>query len=239
MLKSKYLSYKFVNNYTVPLLIIGLAIVASTARDSSDEVRAQKLGFKDGKEFAIARENNIFNVADYAKFAEEQRVKAAEKAAHDAALASDKERKAKEDKTKQQTSTVPIDEVIPETLHQKQIFTMTEKYYKGKVYSPNETVEWIFARFLIRGDTLYYGDNYQQVATYIGSTDDGFDVYKSSNINMDYYIGEKHIKNKSHNVVYFNKSTHHLSWKMVTEDSINNDNGVRVYSGDIISTNGY
>ncbi|EPM0385683.1 hypothetical protein ACNPNM_06460 [Klebsiella variicola] len=82
-LKAKYLPYKFINNYTVPVLIIGLAIVASTARDSSDEIRAQKLGFKDGKEFAIARENNIFNVADYAKFAEEQRSKAAEKEQQD------------------------------------------------------------------------------------------------------------------------------------------------------------
>ncbi|RRA36322.1 hypothetical protein C3O72_10575 [Cronobacter sakazakii] len=105
---SKYLPYKFVNNYTVPVLIIVLAFVASAARSSSDEARAQKLGFKDGKEFSIARENNISNVADYAKFAEEQRIKAAEKAAQDAvlaaektakdaALAEEKERKKKED----------------------------------------------------------------------------------------------------------------------------------------------
>ncbi|EMW84985.1 hypothetical protein ECJURUA1811_0004 [Escherichia coli Jurua 18/11] len=88
------------NNYTVPVLIIGLAIVASAARSSSDESRAQKLGFKDGKEFAIARENNITNVADYAKFAEEQRIKAAEKAAQDAALAAEKEQQAKEEEAK-------------------------------------------------------------------------------------------------------------------------------------------
>ncbi|WP_250879963.1 hypothetical protein, partial [Escherichia coli] len=100
MLKTKYLSYKFVNNYTVPVLIIGLAIVASTARSSSDEVRALKLGFKDGKEFATARENNITNTADYAKFVEEQRIKAAEKAAQDAALAAEKERQAKEEEAK-------------------------------------------------------------------------------------------------------------------------------------------
>ncbi|WP_105640259.1 hypothetical protein [Cronobacter dublinensis] len=96
-LRSKYLPYKFVNNYTVPVLVIVLAFVASAARSSSDEARAQKLGFKDGKEFSVARENNISNVADYAKFAEEQRIKAAEKAAQDAVLAAEKERKAKED----------------------------------------------------------------------------------------------------------------------------------------------
>ncbi|MCG7799990.1 hypothetical protein MCV29_01765 [Enterobacter asburiae] len=96
-LKAKYLPYKFVNNYTVPVLIIVLAVVASIARSSSDEARAQKLGFKDGKEFSVARENNISNVADYAKFAEEQRIKAAEKAAQDAALTAEKERKAKEE----------------------------------------------------------------------------------------------------------------------------------------------
>lgn len=110
-LRVKYLSYKLVNNYTVPVLIVGLVIFASIARSSSDEARAQKLGFKDGKEFAIARENNISNVADYAKFAEEQRIKAAEKAAQDAVLAAEKtakdaaltaekERKKKEDEAK-------------------------------------------------------------------------------------------------------------------------------------------
>lgn len=89
-LKFKFLTYKFVNNYTVPVLIIVLAFVASAARSSSDESRAQKLGFKDGKEFSIARENNITNVADYAKFVEEQKVIKAEKAAQDALAAADK-----------------------------------------------------------------------------------------------------------------------------------------------------
>lgn len=99
-LRAKYLPYKFVNNYTVPVLIIVLALVANAARSSSDEARAHKLGFKDGKEFATARENNITNVADYAKFAEEQRIKAAEKAAQDAVLAAEKERQAKEEEAK-------------------------------------------------------------------------------------------------------------------------------------------
>lgn len=89
-LKFNFLTYKFVNNYTVPVLIIVLAFVASAARSSSDESRAQKLGFKDGKEFSIARENNITNVADYAKFVDEQKVKKAEKAAQDALAAADK-----------------------------------------------------------------------------------------------------------------------------------------------------
>lgn len=99
-LRAKYLPYKFVNNYTVPVLIIVLALVANAARSSSDEARAHKLGFKDGKEFATARENNITNVADYAKFAEEQRIKAAEKASQDAVLAAEKERQAKEEEAK-------------------------------------------------------------------------------------------------------------------------------------------
>lgn len=99
-MRSKYLPYKFVNNYTVPVLIVVLAVAASAARSSSDEARSQKLGFKNGKEFAIARENNITNVADYAKYAEEQRIKAVEKAAQDALLATEKERKAKEEEAK-------------------------------------------------------------------------------------------------------------------------------------------
>ncbi|CQH18173.1 TPA: hypothetical protein PXP09_000845 [Yersinia enterocolitica] len=99
-LKAEYLPYKLVNNYTVPVLIIVLAVVASIARSSSDEARAQKLGFKDGKEFSVARENNISNVGDYNKFVDEQRVKAAEKAAQDAVLAAEKERKEKEEEAK-------------------------------------------------------------------------------------------------------------------------------------------
>lgn len=99
-MRSKYLPYKFVNNYTVPVLIIVFAFMASAARSSSDEARAHKLGFKDGKEFSVARENNISNVTDYTKFAEEQRIKAAEKAAQDAALAAEKERQAKEEEDK-------------------------------------------------------------------------------------------------------------------------------------------
>lgn len=96
-LKEKYLPYKFVNNYTVPVLIIGLAITASAARSSSDEAIAQKLGFKDGREFSHARENNITNTADYAKYQAEQKAKAEAKAAQDAVLAAEKEQKAKEE----------------------------------------------------------------------------------------------------------------------------------------------
>ena len=89
-LKAKFLPYKLVNNYTVPVVIIVLAFVASSARSSSDEARAQKLGFKDSKEFSIARENHITNTDDYAKFVEEQRVKAAEKKVQDALVAAEK-----------------------------------------------------------------------------------------------------------------------------------------------------
>ena len=96
-LRAKYLPYKLVNNYTVPVLIIGLAIAASAARSSSDEARAHKLGFKDGREFSHARENNITNTTDYAKYLAKQKSKAEAKAAQDAALAAEKEQKAKEE----------------------------------------------------------------------------------------------------------------------------------------------
>lgn len=95
-LKAKYLPYKIVNNYTVPVLIIGLVIAAGAARSSSDEARAQKLGFKDGRDFSHARENNITNATDYANYLAEQKSKAEAKAAQDAALAAEKEQKAKE-----------------------------------------------------------------------------------------------------------------------------------------------
>lgn len=52
-LKAKYLPYKLVNNCTVPVLIIVLAIVASAARSSSDEARAQKLDLKTVKSFLL------------------------------------------------------------------------------------------------------------------------------------------------------------------------------------------
>lgn len=99
-LRARYLPYKFVNNYTVPLLIVILAFTASIARSSSDEARAKKLGFKDSKDFSIARTNNITNVADYEKFREEQRIKAADKAAKDAIILAENERKAKEEEAK-------------------------------------------------------------------------------------------------------------------------------------------
>lgn len=96
-LRTKYLPYKLVNNYTVPVLIIVLAFVASAARSSSDEARAQKLGFKDGKDFSVARENNITNPTDYVKYLSEQKAKATQKAAREALLAVEKEQKAKEE----------------------------------------------------------------------------------------------------------------------------------------------
>lgn len=94
-LRATYLPYKSVNNYTVPVVIIVLAMVAGMARSSSDESRAHKLGFTDGKAFANARENNITNVADYARFVEDQQVKAKEKAAQDALAAAEKAQKDK------------------------------------------------------------------------------------------------------------------------------------------------
>lgn len=42
-LRAKYLPYKFVNNYTVPVLIIVLALVANAARSSSDEARPEHI----------------------------------------------------------------------------------------------------------------------------------------------------------------------------------------------------
>lgn len=154
-LKSKYLPYKFVNNYTVPVLIIVLAIVASAARSSSDESRAQKLGFKDGKEFSVARKNNITNVTDYAKFAEEQRIKTAEKAAQDASAAADK---AEQDKvTKYATIFSDADskkraqELIKHDL--KEYPELTKKILDEIVAYPNNSLE----RNTSERDYLEYG----------------------------------------------------------------------------------
>ncbi len=154
-LKSKFLSYKFVNNYTVPVLIIGLAIVASAARSSSDESRAQKLGFKDGKEFAIARENNITNVTDYTKFVEEQKVKKAEKAAQDALAAADK---AEQDKAAKYVAIFSDDgrkeraqELISKDL--KENPELTKKILEEISSYPNDSVE----RNVAESDYLDYG----------------------------------------------------------------------------------
>ncbi|HGP4139482.1 TPA: hypothetical protein ACLLGK_003107 [Enterobacter roggenkampii] len=154
-LRAKYLPYKLVNNYTVPVLIVGLAVVASTARSSSDEARAQKLGFKDGKEFSVARENNITNVADYAKFVDEQRVKAAEKAAHDTLVAAEK---AEQDKAAKYVAIFSDDgrkeraqELISKDL--KENPELTKKILEEIASYSNDSVE----RSVAESDYLDYG----------------------------------------------------------------------------------
>lgn len=141
-------------------------------------------------------------------------------------------------KDKKKINTQQVSE-IPEKLHQKQVFSTFEKYYKGKIYSTKEANKWIFVKFLVQGDSLNYGDNYSNIAKYIGSTDNGYDVYKSSRINNDFMAGEDHFKFTSYNVIYFNKSTKEVQWKMVTENSINDDNGIKIFNGTVYSTNGY
>ena len=37
---------------------------------------------------------------------------------------------------------------------------------------------------------MLYGDNYKRTAKYIGSTDGGYDVFKSNKNNVDEYIGK-------------------------------------------------
>ncbi|MCW2478133.1 hypothetical protein J5224_03270 [Candidatus Symbiopectobacterium sp. NZEC135] len=92
-LKEKYLPYRFINHYTVPVLIISLALIGSIARSSSDEARAQNLGFKNGSELAAARQNNITNSAEYAKFVNDKQL-------HEARIAAEKEQQARAEEAK-------------------------------------------------------------------------------------------------------------------------------------------
>jgi hypothetical protein len=94
-LKAKYLPYKLVNNYTVPVLIIGLVIAAGAARSSSDEARAQKLGFKDGRDFLLPVKITLPMLPITQSIWQSRNLKLG-KAAQDAVLAAEKEQKAKE-----------------------------------------------------------------------------------------------------------------------------------------------
>lgn len=94
--------YKFINNYTVPCLLILLVSLSNTLGSSASAMQGKELGFLSEAEFSDAKMHKIFDKNEYSTYLVEKREKdraneekrEADKAAEEALLA----KKEKEDK---------------------------------------------------------------------------------------------------------------------------------------------
>lgn len=67
--------YKFVNNYTVPCLLILLVSISNTLGSSASAMQGKELGFLSEAEFSDAKRNNIFDTNEYSKYLVEKEAK--------------------------------------------------------------------------------------------------------------------------------------------------------------------
>lgn len=95
--------YKYVNNYTVPCLLIILVTMSNVLGSSASTMQGKELGFLSDTEFSDAKRNKIFDANEYSKYLVEKEAKdkadeekrEADKAAQEAMLAKkEKEEKA-------------------------------------------------------------------------------------------------------------------------------------------------
>lgn len=94
--------YRFINNYTVPCLLILLVSIYNTLGSSASAMQGKELGFLSEAEFSDAKRNKIFDKSEYSTYLVEKKEKdradeekrEADKAAEEALLA----KKEREDK---------------------------------------------------------------------------------------------------------------------------------------------
>lgn len=67
--------YKFVNNYTVPCLLILSVSISNTLGSSASAMQGKELGFLSEAEFSDAKRNNIFDTNEYSKYLLEKEAK--------------------------------------------------------------------------------------------------------------------------------------------------------------------
>lgn len=67
--------YKFVNNYTVPCLLILLVSISNTLGSSASAIQGKELGFLSEAEFYDAKRNKIFDTNEYSKYLVEKEEK--------------------------------------------------------------------------------------------------------------------------------------------------------------------
>lgn len=67
--------YKFVNNYTVPCLLILLVSISNTLGSSASAIQGKELGFLSEAEFSDAKRNKIFDTNEYSKYLVEKEEK--------------------------------------------------------------------------------------------------------------------------------------------------------------------
>jgi len=67
--------YKYVNNYTVPCLLIILVSISNTLGSSASAMQGKELGFLSEAEFSDAKRNKIFDTNEYSKYLVEKAAK--------------------------------------------------------------------------------------------------------------------------------------------------------------------
>lgn len=99
---------KYINNYTIPILLIAPLFISLSLDSSASSIQAKKLNFPSAKEFSEAKKQNIYNVDEFTKYladkkikdsiivvakAEEDRISAETKAEQDNSAAAEQEKK--------------------------------------------------------------------------------------------------------------------------------------------------
>ncbi len=99
---------KYINNYTIPILLIAPLFISLSLDSSASSIQAKKLNFSSEKEFSEAKKQNIYNIDEFTKYladkkikdaiivaakAEEDRISAETKAEKDNIAAAEQEKK--------------------------------------------------------------------------------------------------------------------------------------------------
>lgn len=118
------------------------------------------------------------------------------------------------------------DKVLIDTSNlEKRTFDLHEfSAYKGKIY--NNEQHWLMLTFKLSNGNMFLGSNSSKVATYIGTTKDGYDVYKDYNDLLETKINNIDVSYKTSSTFYFNPTTNEIKWKL-----LDSNGKLKVYTG--------
>lgn len=126
--------YKFVNNYTMPCLLILLVTISNTLGSSASAMQGKELGFLSEAEFSDAKRNKIFDKDEYSTYLIEKEAK----------------NKADEERRIAEEARVSADNAVKEALLAKkkqeekaQCFEDAYCYYKNNKNSEHACIEAI------------------------------------------------------------------------------------------------
>lgn len=66
---------KYINNYTIPILLIAPLFISLSLDSSASSIQAKKLNFPSAKEFSEAKKQNIYNVDEFTKYLADKKIK--------------------------------------------------------------------------------------------------------------------------------------------------------------------